>query len=128
MKYLLDTHIFLWWITDNPKLQKITRDLISDKSNELFLSSASLWEIMIKSKLSKIDLPDDPKTYLKKQVQINSINILNITMEHSLETYDLPEIHKDPFDRMLIAQARIEKLTIVTTDSFIKRYEVNTFC
>jgi PIN domain nuclease of toxin-antitoxin system len=105
MKYLLDTHIFLWWITDNSKLQKSTRDLISDKSNELFLSSASLWEIMIKSKLSKIDLPDDPKTYLKKQVEINSINILNITMEHSLETYDLPEIHKDPFDRMLIAQA-----------------------
>ena len=128
MKYLLDTHIFLWWITDNSKLQKSTRDLISDKSNELFLSSASLWEIMIKSKLSKIDLPDDPKTYLKKQVEINSINILNITMEHSLETYDLPEIHKDPFDRMLIAQARVEKLTIVTSDFFIKRYEVKTFC
>jgi PIN domain nuclease of toxin-antitoxin system len=128
MRYLLDTHIFLWWITDNSKLQKTTRDLISDKSNELFLSSASLWEIMIKSKLSKIDLPDDPKTYLKKQVEINSINILNITMEHSLETYDLPEIHKDPFDRMLIAQARVEKLTIVTSDFFIKRYEVKTFC
>jgi PIN domain nuclease of toxin-antitoxin system len=76
MKYLLDTHIFLWWITDNTKL--------------------------------------------------NSISILNITMEHSLEIYDLPEIHKDPFDRMLIAQARVEKLTILTTDSFIKRYEVKT--
>jgi PIN domain nuclease of toxin-antitoxin system len=126
MKYLLDTHIFLWWITDNTKLQGNTRDLISDKSNELFLSSASLWEMMIKSKLNKIDLPDDPKSYLKDQVEINSINILNITMEHSLETYDLPEIHKDPFDRMLIAQARVEKLTILTTDSFIKRYEVNT--
>jgi PIN domain nuclease of toxin-antitoxin system len=128
MKYLLDTHIFLWWITDNSKLQKSTRDLISDKSHELFLSSASLWEIMIKSKLSKIDLPDDPKTYLKKQVEINSINILNITMEHSLETYDLPEIHKDPFDRMLIAQARVEKLTIVISDIFIKQYEVKTYC
>jgi PIN domain nuclease of toxin-antitoxin system len=127
MKYLLDTHIFLWWITDNSKLQRNTRDLISDKSNELFLSSASLWEMMIKSKLNKIDLPDDPKAYLKEQVEINSINILNITLEHSLETYDLPEIHKDPFDRMLIAQARVEKLTILTTDSFIKRYEVNTF-
>jgi len=127
MKYLLDTHIFLWWITDNTKLQRNTRDLISDKSNELFLSTASLWEMMIKSKLNKIDLPDDPKAYLKEQVEINSINILNITMEHSLETYDLPEIHKDPFDRMLIAQARVEKLTILTTDSFIKRYEVNTY-
>jgi PIN domain nuclease of toxin-antitoxin system len=126
MKYLLDTHIFLWWITDNTKLQNKTRDLISDKSNELFLSSASLWEIMIKSKLNKIDLTDEPKAYLKEQVELNSISILNITMEHSLEIYDLPEIHKDPFDRMLIAQARVEKLTILTTDSFIKRYEVKT--
>ncbi len=127
MKYLLDTHIFLWWITDNIKLQRSTRDLISDKDNKLFLSSASLWEIMIKSKLNKIDMPENPKIYLKKQVEINSINILNITMEHSLETFDLPEIHKDPFDRMLIAQARVEKLTIVTSDSFIKQYDVNTF-
>ena len=127
MKYLLDTHIFLWWITDNTKLHRNMRDLISDKSNELYLSSASLWEMIIKSKLNKIDLPDDPKVYLKEQVEINSINILNITMEHSLETFDLPDIHKDPFDRMLIAQARVEKLTILTTDSFIKRYEVNTF-
>ena len=127
MKYLLDTHIFLWWITDNIKLQRSTRDLISDKGNKLFLSSASLWEIMIKFKLNKIDLPENPKIYLKKQVEINSINILNITMEHSLETFDLPEIHKDPFDRMLIAQARVEKLTIVTSDSFIKQYDVNTF-
>lgn len=126
MKYLLDTHIFLWWITDNTKLPRNMRDLIGDKSNELFLSSASIWEMMIKSKLNKIDLPDDPKAYLKEQVEINSINILNISMAHSLETFDLPVIHKDPFDRMLIAQARVEKLTLMTTDSFIKQYEVNT--
>jgi PIN domain nuclease of toxin-antitoxin system len=128
MKYLLDTHIFLWWITDNTKLPGNMRDLIGDKSNELFLSSASIWEMMIKSKLNKIDLPDDPKAYLKEQVEINSINILNVTMAHSLETFDLSLIHKDPFDRMLIAQARVEKLTIMTTDSYIKQYEVNTFC
>jgi PIN domain nuclease of toxin-antitoxin system len=127
MKYLLDTHVFLWWVTDNKKLPGNARALISDKSNELFLSSASLWEIMIKSKIGKIDLPDNPKNFLKRQVKLNCINILNITMEHSLATYDLPEIHKDPFDRMLIAQVRVEKLTIVTSDSFIKQYNVHTF-
>jgi len=122
VKYLLDTHIFLWWITDNPKLHSDIRDIISNKSNEVFLSSASIWEMMIKSKLNKINISENPRVFIKEQVALNSVNILNITMEHSLETFSLPEIHKDPFDRMLDAQARVEKLTIITTDSFIKQY------
>lgn len=126
MRYLLDTHVFLWWVTDNNKLPENARALISDKRNELFLSSASVWEIMIKSKIGKIDLPTDPQKFLKKQVKLNYITILNITIEHSLATYNLPEIHKDPFDRMLIAQAIVEKMTIVTSDSFIKQYNVQT--
>ena len=128
MKYLLDTHIFVWWITDNDRLKEIIRDKISEKNNEIFLSSASIWEIMIKSKLNKIQLPDYPGTFIKEQIALNAINILNITPEHAIETYVLPEIHKDPFDRMLIAQSKVENLTIITTDSFIKKYDVKIFC
>lgn len=127
MKYLLDTHIFLWWITDSPKLKQNIRDLISDRTNTLFLSSASIWEMMIKSNLSKLDLPENPRLFIKEQVALNSIYILNITMDHSFEIYGLPEIHKDPFDRMLIAQASIEGLTLITTDSLIAQYSVNTY-
>ena len=127
MKYLLDTHIFIWWITDNPKLSPNIRSVVSDDGNELYLSTASIWEMMIKSKLQKLQLTDDPKTFIKEQVKINSINILDVKMEHSLETYELPDIHKDPFDRILIAQAKIEKLTIITTDSYIVEYDVNTY-
>jgi PIN domain nuclease of toxin-antitoxin system len=127
VKYLLDTHIFIWWITDNPKLSPNIRSVVSDDGNELYLSTASIWEMMIKSKLQKLQLTDDPKTFIKEQVKINSINILDVKMEHSLETYELPDIHKDPFDRILIAQAKIEKLTIITTDSYIVEYDVNTY-
>ena len=127
MKYLLDTHIFLWWITDAPKLKQNIRDLISDKKNTLLLSSASIWEMMIKSNLNKLDLPDNPRLFIKEQVALNSIYILNVTFDHSLEVYGLPEIHKDPFDRMLIAQAGFEGLTIITTDSLITQYNVSTY-
>lgn len=127
MKYLLDTHIFLWWITDNSKLDEKLRSIISDKKNELFLSSASIWEMMIKSKLNKLDLPDNPRAFIKEQVELNSINILNVTMDHSFETYGLPDLHKDPFDRMLVAQAKFEDLIIISTDSFVKQYEVNIY-
>jgi len=127
VRYLLDTHIFLWWITDSPKLRQNIRDVIGDKRNQLFLSSASIWEMMIKSNLNKLNLPDNPRGFIKEQVALNSISILNITMDHSFGTYGLPEIHKDPFDRMLVAQAGVEGLTIITTDSFITRYGVNTY-
>lgn len=127
MKYLLDTHIFLWWITDTPKLKPNIRDVIGDKRNQLFLSSASIWEMMIKSNLNKLNLPENPREFIKEQVALNSIYILNITMDHSFGTFGLPEIHKDPFDRMLVAQADVEGLTIITTDSFITRYDVNTY-
>jgi PIN domain nuclease of toxin-antitoxin system len=127
VKYLLDTHIFIWWITDNPKLSPNVRNVISEEVNDLYLSSASIWEMMIKSKLQKLQLTDNPKAFIKEQVKTNSINILDVKMVHSFETYELPDIHKDPFDRMLIAQAKIEKLTIITTDSYIKRYDVNTY-
>ncbi|MCK4765886.1 MAG: type II toxin-antitoxin system VapC family toxin [Candidatus Aminicenantes bacterium] len=127
MTYLLDTHVFLWWITDNPKLSREARKVISDPANDLFLSTAGIWEIMIKTKIRKIGLPENSKEFIVDQISLNAINILNISIDHSFEIYSLPEIHKDPFDRMLIAQAKIEGLTIISADSFIRQYEINTY-
>ena len=123
MKYLLDTHVFLWWITNSPRLPENIRAIIQEKKNELFFSAASIWEMMIKSRLNKIHLPDNPKEFIKEQLTLNSIKILNISMEHSFGVYDLPEIHKDPFDRMLIWQAIREKMVLISKDSKIAAYK-----
>ena len=127
MKYLLDTHTFLWWIADSPKISQGARDVIVDTRNEIFLSTASIWEMMIKSKLKKLDLPDNPREFIIEQLFLNSKNILNITVDHTFEIYSLPEIHKDPFDRMLVAQAKVESFSIVTADPLVKQYDVNTY-
>jgi PIN domain nuclease of toxin-antitoxin system len=127
VKYLLDTHVFLWWITDSPRIPENIRKVIEDKNSELFLSAASIWEMMIKSKLNKLQLPDNQQEFIREQLTLNSLRVLNITMEHSFEVYGLPEIHKDPFDRMLIAQARVEGFTIITSDAFIEQYNVDTY-
>ncbi len=124
MKYLLDTHTFIWWILDTPKLSDLAKNIISDKENSLFLSSASAWEIVIKSSIGKLSLPESPKEFIRKQLHLNSIKPLNLTFDHTFELIKLPMIHKDPFDRILVAQANSENLTIITDDPLIKQYEV----
>jgi PIN domain nuclease of toxin-antitoxin system len=103
MKYLLDTHIFLWWITDNPKLSEHAREIFADPYNEIFLSAASTWEMVIKSSAGKLSLPSSPVLFIRTQIAMNDITILNITVEHTFALLRLPMIHKDPFDRILIA-------------------------
>ena len=82
--------------------------------------------MMIKARLKKLELPDNPKEFIEEQLALNSISVIDVSMEHSFAEYDLPEIHKDPFDRMLVAQAITEQLPIITADSFIQQYEVDT--
>lgn len=124
MKALLDTHTFLWWITDDPKLSSHVRGIISDGDNELFLSAASGWEIAIKAKLGRIKLPDKPELFISEQLVHNAIQSLPIQMGHALHVYTLPNHHRDPFDRMIIAQAQLEDLLILTADSRISQYLV----
>lgn len=126
MKYLLDTHVFLWWITDNPKLSENARSLIGNINNDLFLSVASIWEMVIKSRTGKMTLPENLEHFIRDELKTNDIIILDISVDHSFEIYYLPELHKDPFDRMLIAQARKENLTILTSDFTVKQYDVKT--
>ncbi len=121
MNLLLDTHTFLWAIDNNPNLSQEARAAITDGNNMVFVSAATAWEISIKKALGKLTIPGG--SYLD-ELNVHRFTPLNITTEHALAVENLPQHHKDPFDRLLIAQAQIEKLTLVTRDSRIKQYAV----
>lgn len=124
MRALLDTHVFLWWIIDDRRLPPYIRDVIADEGNELFLSSASCWEMAIKAKLGRLKLPVPPEKFIPDQMIANNISGLPIQLAHALHVYSLPDHHRDPFDRMLAAQAQIERMPIVTNDSLLADYDV----
>ena len=124
MKVLLDTHTFLWWITDDNRLSSFAREIITNGDNELFLSAATGWEIAIKAQLGRIKLPKEPHSFIAEQLRLNSIQSLPIHMSHALHVYSLPNHHSDPFDRMIIAQAQLENLSILTMDPQIAKYKV----
>lgn len=124
MRALLDTHTFLWWITDNPQLSSHVREIIRDGNNELFLSAASGWEIAIKAQLGRLHLPDNLEHFISEQLTINAIYGLPVQMSHALHVSVLPSHHQDPFARILVAQAQLENLTILTADPRIARYPV----
>lgn len=126
MRCLLDTHIFIWWILDHPKLSKTLREIIADSTTELFFSCASAWEIVIKATLGKLSLPENPAEWVRKHLDLNRIHALPITVQHALMLHELPSLHKDPFDRIMVAQAKCEDLTIITDDEWIPKYAVKT--
>jgi len=126
MRILLDTHVFLWWLADDPQLSANAREVIEDADNELLLSAASGWEIAIKTRLGKLKLPGEPQEYVATQMLSNSIDVLPIAMYHALHVYSLPAFHRDPFDRMLVAQSQAEQIPILTADSQISQYAVKT--
>jgi len=124
MKILLDTHTFLWWITDDQKLSGRAREIISDGSNELFLSAATGWEIAIKVQIGRLKLPEEPIRFILEQMRINAIQSLPIQMNHALHVSTLPQHHRDPFDRLLIATAQLEGLPILSSDHQLVNYQV----
>lgn len=126
MKVLLDTHAFLWWITDSPKLSARAREVIQDSNNELFFSAASGWEIAIKAQLGSLQLPNNLEQFIMEQLSLNAILVLPIQLHHALRVYTLPQCHRDPFDRVLVAQSHIENLPILTADAQITLYAVET--
>lgn len=124
MKFLLDTHIFLWWLTDAPQLPPYIRKTIGAGNADLFLSAASCWEIAIKAQLGRIDLPDKPGIFISHQMALNAVQGLPIQPNHALHVFNLPGHHRDPFDRIIIAQAQIERLPIITSDPLFAKYKV----
>lgn len=125
MKALLDTHAFIWWVTDDSRLSSTARGIIADDSNVLFLSAASAWEIVIKVRLGKLNLPEPPETYIPSRLTMNRFESLPIQMVHALQVVNLPDFHRDPFDRIIIAQSQVEKMPIVTVDTQVTRYPVD---
>ena len=126
MNYLLDTHTFLWWITDDDSLTQKVKEIISLPENNIYFSTVSSWEIMIKHKLGKIQFPLEPEILLPIQVSNNNFDILEISLPHTLALKDLEDHHKDPFDRLLVAQSLVENMPILTLDENIKKYRVET--
>lgn len=122
--YLLDTHVLLWWLFDDPKLSDTARDIIRAPDSIIIVSSASGWEIATKSRLGKLPHAGDIMDDLPSLLQKARIEVLSITMAHALAAGALPGPHRDPFDRMLIAQGQIEQLPIVTSDRIFKTYPV----
>lgn len=121
MKLLLDTHLLLWAAGDPDRLSHSARALIEDPANELIFSAASLWEIAIKRGLGRADFHVDARV-LRRCLLDNGYGELPITSEHAVAIDSLPLIHKDPFDRILIAQAMVEGITLLTTDSLVAKY------
>jgi PIN domain nuclease of toxin-antitoxin system len=124
MRVLLDTHTFLWWNTDDPRLSPKARELIADGRNEIYLSVASAWEIAIKAARGSLILPEPPEQYVPSRLRLHRMLVLTIQLRHALTVYDLPMIHRDPFDRLLIAQSRAEDLPLLTIDPDITQYGV----
>ena len=124
MKAILDTHTFLWWNMDSPQLSEAARQFIGDGSNTLYLSAASAWEIAIKCARGRLSLPEPPQEYIPARMQSQGIQSLSIQVSHALRVYQLPDLHPDPFDRLLVAQSQMEKLPILTADAAIARYGV----
>jgi PIN domain nuclease of toxin-antitoxin system len=122
----LDTHAFLWWITEDRRLSARAHKALADGGNDLLLSGASGWEIAIKASLGRITLPVPIARFLSEQLQRNGIGTLPIEMRHALRVHAIPLLHRDPFDRLLVAQAQLEKLRILTSDPQIAQYDVET--
>jgi PIN domain nuclease of toxin-antitoxin system len=124
MNILLDTHTFLWFVDDSPRLSQSARVLIESENSQPFLSSASLWEIAIKISLGKLTLKQPYETFIPQQLALNGIGVLNIAMEHTAAIATLPFHHRDPFDRLLAVQAKIEDMTLVSADPIFDSYGV----
>ena len=118
-KYLLDTHIFLWWLSDSKRLEDKIYDIISDTDNEIYISCATIWEIAIKEALGKLKIDVN----MSEIIQACGFIELKISASCAYSTKKLPLIHKDPFDRMLISQAIEKDLTLISADSYINKYE-----
>ena len=123
MRVLLDTHVFLWAIGDRARLSSTALDVISDERNELLISAASLWEIALKVRAGKLRMPEESE-YFARHMSLLGVQTLAVEGSHVLGVLSLPDHHRDPFDRLLISQCRIERLPILTVDRVMRKYAV----
>ncbi|KAB8319551.1 type II toxin-antitoxin system VapC family toxin [Tolypothrix campylonemoides VB511288] len=124
MKLLLDTHTFIWFFTGNTKISNQARALIENQDNEKLLSTASVWEIAIKQSTGKLSFHLPFEVFIKQQLSLNDFNLLDINLDHLAVVATLPFHHRDPFDRLLIAQSIVEKIPILSVDSAFDAYPI----
>src|SRR5438128_215394 len=124
MTALLDTHAFLWWVMADSRLSPLALTFIQEPTNRLYLSAASGWEIANKAAIGKLTLPSSADQFVRGEMVFNRIQSLPVSMEHALHGFILPLLHKDPFDRILVAQSYVENLPIVSGDPLIRQYSV----
>jgi PIN domain nuclease of toxin-antitoxin system len=125
MRLLLDTHSFIWWIDDDGRLSAPARAIVRDRANEVFVSIASIWEIAIKVGVGRLRMPSELRAFLADQIARTRFSLLPIAFEHVVAVHALPQHHRDPFDRLLIAQCQREGLSLVSRDSKFARYDVD---
>ena len=125
MNLLLDTHTFLWFIAGDSNLSKAARSAIEDVNNNLYLSVASVWEIAIKVSIDKLELSEPFETFIPEQLAENGIELLDISVEHAAQIVSMPFHHRDPFDRLIAAQANVEKMTLLSVDGVFDSYGIN---
>lgn len=126
MRVLLDTHTFVWWVSEPDRLSKRGLDLFEDDASELYWSPVGTWELALKLAKGKLKLPGTLQEYLEPRISRAGIRPLLVRSDHALALLELPRHHADPFDQMLIAQARVEGLAILTSDRLFSKYEVET--
>ena len=123
MKLLLDTHAFLWWIGNDARLSGPAREAIADPGNDVSFSVASAWELAIKTGLGRFEPDGDLGPFLEEQIQRNAFLLLPVKLEHAVSVSRLPAHHRDPFDRLLVAQAAVESMTLVSRDPQLRKYD-----
>lgn len=124
MRLLLDTHVWIWMATDPDHLSVEHQALLTDPDTDVFLSAASIWELAIKHSIGKVKYTGNPAVQIPIHIGQTGVQMLSVNVEHALATTALPSHHRDPFDRILIAQARVESLTLMTADRRLAAYEV----
>lgn len=124
MKLLLDTHALLWWLEDAPALSVTAREVIGDPAAEVLISTASIWEVAIKARLGRLEVPDDLEAFFTQQLSLNGFEVLPVHLRHAALVRHLDDHHRDPFDRLLVAQAKCETVPLVSKDQWLQAYEV----
>jgi PIN domain nuclease of toxin-antitoxin system len=125
VKYLLDTIVWLWSVGPSKTIGTAGLEILASREEEIYLSAASSWEIAIKTRLGKFQLPEPPGRYVPKRLIDQGIRSLPINQDHSLKVYDLPLHHSDPFDRIIIAQAIVEDMVVLTSDRVFEKYPID---
>ncbi|MBE9030656.1 type II toxin-antitoxin system VapC family toxin [filamentous cyanobacterium LEGE 11480] len=125
MKALLDTHAFLWWVTNDAQLSQTAKDTIANPDNTIIFSVINAWEIIIKQGTDKLSLPEPAETYIPSRITANQLVVLPVQLPYILQVSSLPDLHRDPFDRLLVAQSQVEQIPIISVDRFIRQYPVS---